>query len=57
LAFTCFRDDEKTAFDWCKEGNISQLVRLLNDDPNVVHSVDEQVMKCAPVTQFGGVTK
>ena len=39
-------------FDWCKEGNVSQLVGLLNEDPNIVHSIDDQVLKCVVMTQF-----
>ena len=34
-------DDEKTVFDWCKEGCVSKLENLVMDDD--VNSKDNQV--------------
>ena len=38
------RDDEKTAFDWCKEGNAEKLEHLFRDDSTVCQLVDDQGM-------------
>ncbi|XP_065829056.1 acyl-CoA-binding domain-containing protein 6-like isoform X2 [Oscarella lobularis] len=38
------RDDEKTAFDWCKEGNAEKLEHLFRDDLTVCQLVDDQGM-------------
>ena len=34
-------DDEKTVFDWCKEGHVTKLESLLTDDS--INSKDSQV--------------
>eukprot|EP00118_Oscarella_pearsei_P009948 m.58858 g.58858 ORF g.58858 m.58858 type:complete len:248 (+) comp34838_c0_seq2:111-854(+) len=37
-------DEEKTPFDWCKEGNADKLSEILEMDPSVLQSVDEEGM-------------
>ena len=36
-------DEEKTVFDWCKEGNVKKVTSLLESDVSLLNSVDEQV--------------
>ena len=36
-------DEEKTAFDWCKEGHVTKLESLVADDS--INSKDSQVYK------------
>ena len=36
-------DDEKTAFDWCKEGHVTKLESMVTNDS--INSKDSQVCK------------
>ena len=36
-------DNEKTVFDWCKEGNVEHLSRLLANDSIDINQQDEEV--------------
>ena len=36
-------DEEKTVFDWCKEGHVTKLESLVTDDS--INSKDSQVYK------------
>jgi len=37
-------DEEKSAFDWCKEGNIEVIQRLLHTNECDIQQLDENVI-------------
>jgi len=37
-------DEQKSAFDWCKEGNVDAVQRLLKTDECDIQQLDENVI-------------
>jgi len=37
-------DEQKSAFDWCKEGNVDVVKHLLQTNGHDVHQLDENVI-------------
>ena len=42
-------DEHKSAFDWCKEGNVEVIRRLLRTNECDIHKLDENVILCIGV--------
>ena len=41
--FCIIRDENKTVFDWCKEGNVEKLKNLLENEKTDVNQQDQEV--------------
>jgi len=41
-------DEQKSAFDWCKEGNAEVIQRLLQKNQCDIHQLDENVILFNP---------
>jgi hypothetical protein len=37
------KDEDKTAFDWCKEGNVEEMTKVLEKSKNGANVKDDQV--------------
>ena len=37
------KDEDKTAFDWCKEGNIQEMAKILENNKGGAELKDDQV--------------